>query len=148
MEFSTRHGYGDCALFNDKSKRVPICIWSMPKTDYCSMHSMVRRSTHALWLKETPEGNTRLALLRVATFSAVTMPINVDLAVRCNLQFHMIGAETSSLVSKLQPLGQGIWPTERWETGKFYADDFLISVPVELTNQPFAITFTATALNP
>jgi uncharacterized membrane protein len=96
----------------------------------------------------SPEGNTRLALLRVATFSAVTMPINVDLAVRCNLQFHMIGAETSSLVSKLQPLGQGIWPTERWETGKFYADDFLISVPVELTNQPFAITFTATALNP
>ena len=96
----------------------------------------------------TPESNKRMGLMRVTIFSSVTGQTDVDLAVRCILHYGMIGSDTDSFVSELQPLGQGIWPVARWLPGRFYADDFLVRVPAKLTNQPFTITFASAVLNP
>jgi uncharacterized membrane protein len=89
----------------------------------------------------------RTCPIRVTTFSAVDARTNVDIAVCCVLQFAGKGTGIQGYASRLQPLGQGIWPIERWETGKFYADDFLINVPAKLTNQSFAVTFSTAVLN-
>jgi uncharacterized membrane protein len=93
-------------------------------------------------------GRTPTCPIRLTTFSTVDARTNVDISARCILQFGGKGTEIEHYASKFQPLGQGIWPIERWETGRFYADDFLISVPAELSNQSFTITFNTAALNP
>ena len=97
-------------------------------------------------LMPPPEGDTRLDLVRVTIFSAITTLTNTDLAVRCTLQSRTIGAETDSFVSKLQPLGQGIWPIARWLPGKVYTDDFLISVPAGTGKNQFSIDIAAIPL--
>jgi uncharacterized membrane protein len=93
-----------------------------------------------------PEGNTRLDLVRVTIFSAVTTLTNTDLAVRCILQSRTIGADTDSFVSMPQPLGQGIWPIARWLPGKVYTDNFLISVPAGMGKNQFSIDIVALQL--
>jgi uncharacterized membrane protein len=97
-------------------------------------------------LMPPPEGDTRLDLVRVTIFSAVTTLTNTDLAVRCTLQSHTIGAETDSFVSKPQPLGQGIWPIARWLPGKVYTDNFFISVPAGMRKNQFFIDIAAIPL--
>jgi len=87
-----------------------------------------------------------LDLVRVTIFSAVTTLTNTDLAVRCTLQSHTIGAETDSFVSKPQPLGQGIWPIARWLPGKVYTDNFFISVPAGMRKNQFFIDIAAIPL--
>jgi uncharacterized membrane protein len=93
-----------------------------------------------------PEGDMRLDLMRVTIFSAATAPTNADLAVRCTLQSHTIGTETDSFVSKLQPLGQGIWPIARWLPGKVYTESFLISLPAGMSREQFSVDITAIPL--
>jgi|GEM_PF-1884689 len=90
----------------------------------------------------------RTCAVRLTTFSTVDVRTNVDIAVRCVLRFASEGTETEEYVSEFQPLGQGIWPIERWEPGKFYADDFLVKIPADLTNRTFAVVFATATLHP
>ena len=86
-----------------------------------------------------PERDTWLDLERVTIFSVVTAPTNADLAVRCILRLHTIAAEANNFVSKLQPLGQGIWPIARWLPGKVYTDNFLINLPAGMSKELFSV---------
>ena len=99
------------------------------------------RVAAASFFPQPGAGRAPTCPIHLTIFSTVDARTNVDVAVRCILRFGDKGTESEEYASKFQPLGQGIWPIERWETGRFYADDFLVSVPVELTNRTFAVTF-------
>ena len=90
-------------------------------------------------LKEDP----RVGVVRVTIFSAVTMPTNTDLAVRCVLRPRAVNAQEDEILSKLQPLGQGIWPIARWLPGKVYSDYFLINLAAEMSKEQFSVSFAA-----
>ncbi len=84
--------------------------------------------------------------IRVTTYCTVDVPTNIDVAVRCVVQYSPGTLDSEAYASKTQPLGEGIWPVARWEPGKFYSDTFLISVPKgAATSQP-AISFAATPI--
>jgi uncharacterized membrane protein len=85
-------------------------------------------------------------IVRVTVFTSLEAEVNADVAARCVLEFQFSPAESAPYASKLQPLGQGIWPVSRWSTGRFYADEFLIPVPAELATQPVAVRFAAVSL--
>ena len=78
--------------------------------------------------------------VRVTSLSTIAMPTNVDLAVRCSLQ---IGDKNrgDSYTSEFQPLGQSVWPVARWETNKYYADDFIILMPAGVTHEISGVSF-------
>jgi uncharacterized membrane protein len=84
--------------------------------------------------------------LRVRTFGTVSQHVDVDLAVRAVLTF---GSDQSKVVvaSPLQLLGQCIWPTYRWEPGRFYMDDFTVDVPESLSGQSYTVGFAAERLD-
>ena len=94
-------------------------------------------------LKEDP----RVGVVRVTLFSALTTPTGTELAVRCLLRPRTSDTEAGSILSQLQPLGQGIWPVARWLPGKVYADEFLVHVPVGMANNPFSVGITALPLS-
>jgi len=77
---------------------------------------------------------------RITTFGTVVQRTDVDLAVRVVLTFGS-GPSQAVLVSPLQPLGQCVWPTHRWEPGKFYADEFTIDVPADTSGQSYTVGF-------
>ena len=58
-----------------------------------------------------------------------------DLALALVLRFNAGTPREESFVSGTQPLGQGIWPTYRWEPGRFYLDEFRVPLPGGLFNQ-------------
>jgi len=93
------------------------------------------------------EEDPRVDRMRVTIFSAVATPTNADLAVRCLLQPGIISTETDSILSKLQPLGQGIWPIARWLPGKVYVDDFLVDMPAGMAKEQLSVGITAVRLN-
>jgi hypothetical protein len=64
--------------------------------------------------------------LRVRTYSTVTEPTNVDLAVRCHVATKQ---PAEQYATDYQPLGQGIWPVSRWQTNRYYLDEFFVPVP-------------------
>jgi len=84
--------------------------------------------------------------LRVTTFGTVAQPVGVDLAVRAVLTFE-IGPSIEIIASPLQPLGQCVWPTDRWEPGKFYVDEFTIDVPAGLSGQSYTVGFAVERLD-
>jgi uncharacterized membrane protein len=84
--------------------------------------------------------------LRVTTFGTVTQPVQVDLAVRAVLTFGS-GPSREIVASPLEPLGQCIWPTYRWEVGKFYTDEFTMDVPAGLSGQPYTVSFAVERLD-
>jgi uncharacterized membrane protein len=84
--------------------------------------------------------------LRVRTFGTVSQSVDVDLAVRAVLTFGG-GQSKMVVVSPLQPLGQCIWPTYRWEAGRFYVDDFTVDVPETLSGQSYTVGFAVERLD-
>ena len=86
--------------------------------------------------------------VRVTTFSTVTMPTNVDLAVRCDVRAGGDPGHPDNYASEFQPLGQGIWPIARWETNKLYTDDFIITMPSGVAGEISSVSFEVLALAP
>jgi hypothetical protein len=74
-------------------------------------------------------------------FSSVAVPVDVDLAVRCRVQLDAQNVYIQRFRSQFQPLGQSVWPVNRWLPGKFYADDFIIYVPAGVAATSFSISF-------
>jgi uncharacterized membrane protein len=81
--------------------------------------------------------------VKVTTFSTVSAPTNLDLAVMCILHFADEG-----LTSEFQPLGQGVWPIARWKSDKFYVDDFIVPVPRGQVASATSISFDVVTLSP
>ena len=81
--------------------------------------------------------------VKVTTFSTVTAPTNLDLAVMCIVRF-----ADESFTSEFQPLGQGVWPIARWTTNKFYVDDFIVPAPRGEAANVTSISFDAVTLSP
>lgn len=86
--------------------------------------------------------------IRVTTFSTITARTNLDLALRCIVDVGSDSASAEGYASEPQPLGQGIWPIARWETNKFYADDFIIQLPAGLAGEIASVSFRAVVLSP
>ncbi len=85
--------------------------------------------------------NENVDHVRLTTYSSVVMPTNIDLAVRCELRVGGDPSHSDSYASDFQPLGQCVWPTARWETNKFYVDDFIIVVPSGLAGEISSVNF-------
>ncbi len=77
----------------------------------------------------------------VTTYTTVSSPTNVDLAVQGFLHVRDASVEGETYVSDIQPLGQGIWPIDRWTPGKFYTDEFSMLVPEETSLEHISFTF-------
>jgi uncharacterized membrane protein len=86
--------------------------------------------------------------VRLTTYSSVTAPTNVDLAVRCDIRVGGDPDHSDTYASEFQPLGQCIWPVARWETNKFYVDDFIVVVPSGSAGEISSVTFEASVLAP
>lgn len=54
---------------------------------------------------------------------------DADLALALVLQFNGGTAHEESFTSAIQPLGQAVWPTSRWEPGPYYVDEFRVPLP-------------------
>lgn len=85
--------------------------------------------------------------LRVTTFGTVAQRVKVDLAARCVLTFGT-GETQEAFTSSWQPLGQCVWPTYRWEPGKFYVDEFIMDLPAGLSGQSYTVGFAVEQLEP
>ena len=94
------------------------------------------------------EGRAPSGQVRVTTFSTIPARTNLDLAVRCIIHVGSDLATAEMYASEFQPLGQGIWATARWETNKFYADDFLVELPAGLAEDVLTVSFLAVPLSP
>lgn len=100
--------------------------------------------TEGFTIAPIPSPNDRGSdIVRVTTYSTVVTHTNTDLAVRCAVQIDGGTQGPDSYVSPFKPLGQGIWPIARWETNKFYRDDFLIPLPKGLTTRITRVSFEA-----
>ena len=77
----------------------------------------------------------------VTTYTTVSSPTNVDLAMQCFLHVSDASVEGEIYVSDIQPLGQGIWPIDRWTPGKFYTDEFRMFVPEETSLEHISLIF-------
>ncbi len=86
--------------------------------------------------------------VRLTTYSFVAASTNVDLAVRCDIHAGEDPQHLESYGSEFQPLGQGVWPIARWETNKFYVDDFIVVVPSGLANEISSVSFETSVLAP
>jgi uncharacterized membrane protein len=86
--------------------------------------------------------------LRITGFFDVASPTNLDLAARCIVYTGADPATAESYTSDFQPLGQGVWPVARWETNRFYAEDFLIDLPAGLAQDISTVSFAAVPLSP
>jgi hypothetical protein len=84
--------------------------------------------------------------VRVTTFSIVAMPTNADLAVRCDVRAGGDPEHPDNYASEFQPLGQCVWPIARWETNRFYADDFIITMPSGVADEISSVSFEVLAL--
>jgi len=88
------------------------------------------------------ERDQRDARMHIRVFSSLQSAGHADVALRCVMSFGD-GFDEEQYVSELQPLGQGVFPTYHWQPGKFYMDDFMISLPSSLSRRPYRISFTA-----
>jgi hypothetical protein len=94
----------------------------------------------------TSDKTSTLDQIRITMFSSVAVPVDVDLAVRCRVQLDAQNVYTQRFRSQFQPLGQSVWPVNRWQPGKFYADDFIIYVPAGVAATGFSISFDCQSL--
>ena len=86
--------------------------------------------------------------VRVTAFSTAALSTDADLAVRCDLHTGRDPEHFDSYASEFQPLGQCVWPTVRWETNKFYADDFIIAMPSGVAGEISSVSFEVLPLVP
>ena len=82
----------------------------------------------------------------VTMFSSVAAPVEADLAVRCRVQVQPARAHARLFGTQFQPLGQGVWPVNRWVPGKFYADEFRIDLPAGFSGARLAMSFECQSL--
>ena len=85
-------------------------------------------------------------LVRVTAYSTVATRTDLNLAVQCVMEIRSTGEEPEACASRFQPLGQGIWPIARWETNRFYVDDFAITVPKGFGLKVTSVRFAAVPL--
>jgi Predicted membrane protein (DUF2079) len=86
--------------------------------------------------------------LRVAAFFTAATHTNIDLAVRCVVHVGANPREMEEYVTEFQPLGQCVWPVERWKTDRYYAEEFLVGVPRGLAGEISSFSFDAVVLSP
>jgi len=84
--------------------------------------------------------------VRVTGFFTASAPTNVDIAVRCLVSLSDLGY-VDNYGTEFQPLGQCIWPVSKWETNKFYAENFVVSLPSELAGRISSVNFTSMPLH-
>jgi uncharacterized membrane protein len=86
--------------------------------------------------------------VRVTAFFTVAVHTNIDVAVRCLARVAGNQENTDAYGSEFQLLGQSVWPIERWETNKYYADVFIIAVPAGASHEISAFSFDSQVLSP
>jgi hypothetical protein len=87
-----------------------------------------------------PAVNIQMDQVRVTGFFTVSAPTNVDVAVRCMVNVNDLG-NVDSFVSEFRPLGQCVWPVSKWETNKYYAESFIVSLPTGLAKSITSVSF-------
>ena len=83
----------------------------------------------------------------VTAFFTVAARTNADLAVQC---VAYVGRDPKTMMAcstEFQPLGQSVWPIERWEVNKYYADVFILTLPAGLTSEVSGFNFSARDLS-
>jgi uncharacterized membrane protein len=86
--------------------------------------------------------------VHITIFCSVEAPVRADLAVRCVLRFSLANLYMKTFGSDFQLLGQNIWPVQRWVPGRFYADDFVIDVPVGSGGSDYSMKFETLTVAP
>jgi len=93
-----------------------------------------------------PTSDTKTDHLRVTAFFTLAASTNIDLAVRCIAHAGKDPEKTYDYATEFQLLGQSIWPVERWTTGKYYAEVFLLSLPTGTSDEISSFSFSAVPL--
>jgi hypothetical protein len=84
--------------------------------------------------------------VRVTGFFTASAHTNVDIAVRCVVSLSDLGY-VDNYGTDFQPLGQCVWPVSKWETNKFYAESFVVSLPSGLAGRISSVNFTSMPLH-
>ncbi len=84
--------------------------------------------------------------VRVTGVFAVSARTNADIAVRCVANLNDLG-NIDSYGSEFQPLGQCVWPVSKWETNRYYVENFIVSLPIGLARSISSVNFTAMPLD-
>ena len=84
--------------------------------------------------------------VQITGFFTASTPTNIDLAVRCLVSLNEPGYE-DTYTTDFQPLGQCVWPVSKWETNKFYAENFVVAVPGGLARSISSVNFSAMKLH-
>jgi hypothetical protein len=87
-------------------------------------------------------------LVRVTAFFTMATHTNIDLAVRCLAHVAGNQEDPDAYGSEYQLLGQSVWPTDRWETNKYYADVFIMAVPAGASREISGFSFDSQVLSP
>ena len=93
----------------------------------------------------TPVASIQMDRVRVTGFFTVSAHTNMDIAVRCIANLNDLG-NVDSYASEFQPLGQCVWPVSKWETNKYYAESFIVSLPTRLARSISSVNFTSMPL--
>jgi uncharacterized membrane protein len=88
-----------------------------------------------------PEDGTKADRLRITAFFTIAARTNVDLAVKCIAQVGNDPVRTEEFSTDFQPLGQCVWPLERWEPNKYYAEVFILALPAGLAHEVTSYAF-------
>ncbi len=91
--------------------------------------------------------NDPLDHVRVTAFSSLAQPTPVDFAIRCFVKAGLDPEHMDTYAIDFQPLGQGVWPTARWETNKLYADNFIVALPSGFAGHVSSVGFKIAALS-
>lgn len=91
--------------------------------------------------------SARMDCLRVTAYFTLAAPTNSDLAVRCTAHLGTDPEKVQEYASEYQPLGQSVWPMDRWQTDKYYADVFILRLPAGLSSAISAYSFRSLKLS-
>lgn len=94
-----------------------------------------------------PLAGNEMERMLVTAFFTVDAHTSADLAVQCIAH---VGHDPKTMIAyatEFQPLGQSVWPIERWEVNKYYADLFILTLPAGLTSEISAFSFSTVDLS-
>ncbi|HVM59297.1 MAG TPA: DUF2079 domain-containing protein [Verrucomicrobiae bacterium] len=82
----------------------------------------------------------------VTIYNSVAAPVDADLAVRCRVEVQGRDGSNRPVATQFQPLGQCVWPVNRWVPGKFYADEFRLNLPAGSVTAGLSFSFECQSL--
>ena len=138
----SRHGAPlDPRTFVERDN-LPAAV-ARPRFDLASGVSIVGFTAEPM----PPTDGTKTERVRVIAFFTVAAPTNADLVARCIAHVGTLPENMNDYGTDFQLLGQCVWPTERWETNKYYADVFIIALPEGMSGAIAAFSFDARDLS-